>query len=64
MKERTIKITLDMKYRHEFLITLNDNGPEIRAAGSPVASRDSSIVTHIGVEPTVVDVLITVEEMP
>ena len=68
MKERTIKVTCDegdpFKHRHVFLITVNDNGAEIRLAGAPVVSRDTSVTAFFGYEPHVASVVIKVEEVP
>ena len=57
MKERNIKLTImDGRKPQHFVISLGDNGAEIRRAGDPVASRDASI--------KVAGIAIEVEEVP
>lgn len=71
MRERTIKLTMTDEahrplraQRQTFLITLNENGAEIRFSRSPIASRDRSIETTVGTQPDLINLTIHVEEIP
>ena len=71
MRERLIKLTMTDETRlavnaqqQTFVISLNENGAEIRLSRAPIASRDRSIETTVGFEPHLIDITIHVEEMP
>lgn len=65
--ERTVKLTIEQTFGHRlhkenFVITVGQDGAEIRRARDPVVSRDRSVVAYIGSEPTVSTVVLRVEE--
>lgn len=69
MSERNIKLTIDedtgrYAHRQTFVISIGEHGVEIRREGSPVVSRDSSVATTVGREPTYTELVLRVEEQP
>lgn len=67
MIERTVKLTLSegighMMRKQNFIITIGENGAEIRSARAPIVDRDKTVVAYVGSEPTVSAVVLRVEE--
>lgn len=69
MSERNIRLTIDedngrYAQRQSFVISIGEHGVEIRKEGSPVVTRDRSIATTVGREPTYTELVLRVEEQP
>jgi hypothetical protein len=67
MSERNIKLSIAedhgfLPYVHNFIISITDNGVEIRRAADPVVTRDTSIAMTVGKEPEYFDLVLKVEE--
>lgn len=67
MSDRNIILTIEEAagawiHKHNFVISIGDNGVEIRRAADPVASRDRSVSMVVGTEPTFSDLVLHVEE--
>lgn len=67
MAERNIRLIVEQDdgvftAKHRFVVSIGDNGVEIRHERDPVASRDSSVAFTVGHEPEYTTLVMRVEE--